>query len=159
MADNINHVAAPHSFTRKSELTDSDYICVQCIELKNKLEETMEELKSARLIIDLIQQESAATVTSNQVEVSGEWMEVSPKHYVPTNKDNDKLLKRAPTKANVPLTVSNQYSIFEEDNTEEGRINHSDMDTVTLSKIRLLTKHLAIHVISWKHSVPKDFLI
>jgi hypothetical protein len=39
---------------------------VQCIELEKQLKETVNELKSARLIIELLQRESSTKITSNQ---------------------------------------------------------------------------------------------
>jgi hypothetical protein len=57
------------SISRKSELTNSAYICVQCRELKNQLQETVEELKSARLIVELLQ-DSSTRITSNQDDVN-----------------------------------------------------------------------------------------
>jgi hypothetical protein len=70
MADDTTHAVAMESISRKNELTNSDYICVQCIELKNQLKETVEELKSARLIIELLQQESSTRISSNQDDVN-----------------------------------------------------------------------------------------
>jgi hypothetical protein len=43
---------------------------VQCIDLKNQLKETVEELKAAQLIIELLQQESFTKITSNQDDVN-----------------------------------------------------------------------------------------
>jgi hypothetical protein len=51
---------------------------------------------------------------------------VSSKRCGATNKDKDKLfLNKAPFMENVQLTVSNRYTIFEEDNIEEDCIFHS----------------------------------
>jgi hypothetical protein len=61
MVDNTTHAVATQSISRKNELTIGDYICLQCIELRK-----LEELKSARLIIELLQQESSTRITSNQ---------------------------------------------------------------------------------------------
>jgi hypothetical protein len=55
MADIRSHAVASYVITREIDLTNDDYICVQCIELKNQLKEIVEELKSARLIIELLQ--------------------------------------------------------------------------------------------------------
>jgi hypothetical protein len=44
------------------------------------------------------------------------------------NKDDDALLKRAPTMENMQLTMSDRYSIFEEDNIEEGHVIHTAVD-------------------------------
>jgi hypothetical protein len=94
----------------------------------------VEELKSARLIIELLQQESSTKITSNQDDINRnnisyvtsnqainvDWVEVSSKCCGETNKDKDKpFLNKAPFMENVQLTLSNQYSIFKEDNIEE----------------------------------------
>jgi hypothetical protein len=64
---------------------------VQCIELEKQLKEIVNELKSAQLIIELLQQESSVKITSNQDDVNRsdvsqivinqgintEWVEVS----------------------------------------------------------------------------------
>jgi hypothetical protein len=70
LADSTTHTVRTQSISRKNELTISDYICVQCIELKNQLKKSVEELKSARLIIDLLQQESSTRITSNHHDVN-----------------------------------------------------------------------------------------
>jgi hypothetical protein len=70
LADNTTHTVPMQSISRKNELTISHYICVQCVELKNQLKETVEELKSARLIIDLLQQKSSTRITSNHHDVN-----------------------------------------------------------------------------------------
>jgi hypothetical protein len=62
-------VATP-GIIRRNELTSSDYICVQCIELKNQLKETVDELKSARLITELLRQQSFTKITSNQGDIN-----------------------------------------------------------------------------------------
>jgi hypothetical protein len=54
MADFISDAVASHGISREHDVTNGDFICVQCIELKNKLKETVEELESARLIIELL---------------------------------------------------------------------------------------------------------
>jgi hypothetical protein len=41
------------------------------------------------------------------------------------NEVNDKLLKKAPSMANVQLTVSYRYLVLEEDNTDEGSITYT----------------------------------
>jgi hypothetical protein len=52
-----------------------------------------------------------------------------------TNKD--KLLKKAPTRENVQVTVSNRYSILEMDNIVEGYVTHSTVDNkVVKSNLR-----------------------
>jgi hypothetical protein len=103
----------------------------------------VEELESARLIIELLRQASATNITSNQDDASrnnvshvstnqvrnAEWVEVNSKRCGATNKDKDKLLKRAPTRANAPITVLNRYSILEEDNTDEGCVSHFVADS------------------------------
>jgi hypothetical protein len=80
----------------------------------------VEELKSARLIIELLQQESATNITSNQDDtnrnniyhettnqvINAEWEEVNSKCCGATNKDKDRLLKRAGTRAIDPLSLS-----------------------------------------------------
>jgi hypothetical protein len=88
-----------------------------------------------------------------------------------TNKDKDRLLKRAPTRAIDPLTVSNRFSILEEDNTDEGGIIHSVIDSNGVnknrlinqedlqSKVGLLIKRFVTRMINWKHSVSRDYLM
>jgi hypothetical protein len=46
MVDNTTHpVATQGVIIKNKELINSDYVCVQCIELENQLKETVEELK------------------------------------------------------------------------------------------------------------------
>jgi hypothetical protein len=93
----------PHAVTTQSRNSEPT-ICVQCIELKNQLKETMEELKSALLIIVLLQQESSTRITSNYDDINrnnlphvginqainAEWAEVISRRCGATNKDKDK---------------------------------------------------------------------
>jgi hypothetical protein len=70
MADSIAQAKSTIDIIRKSEEINSDYNCLQCIELRNQLKEIVEELKSARLIIELLQQESSTEITSNQDDIN-----------------------------------------------------------------------------------------
>jgi predicted DsbA family dithiol-disulfide isomerase len=101
MAADIDHAEETIYRINKSELINSDYNCVQCIELKNQLKEIVEELKSARLIIELLQQKSSTIISSKQDDsnrnsisygvssqaINAEWVEVSSKCNGSINKD------------------------------------------------------------------------
>jgi DNA-binding transcriptional regulator LsrR (DeoR family) len=52
MADNATHGVVTLGMTRGNIIISSEHTCVQCIELERQLKETVNELKSARLIID-----------------------------------------------------------------------------------------------------------
>jgi hypothetical protein len=63
MVSQLTHAQAMQGIIKINELINSDHICLQCIELKNQLKQTMEELKSSRLIIELLQQDSSTKQT------------------------------------------------------------------------------------------------
>jgi hypothetical protein len=54
MADSASFTVATQSKIMENVPVNSAYICVKYIELENHLKETVEELKSTRLIIELI---------------------------------------------------------------------------------------------------------
>ena len=113
---------------------NSVHNCMNCIELTIQLKETEEELKSARLIIELLQRESVPRITSNQVDSRGsraslattnqdlntEWREVSLRCKGSNNKDKCNCKKDISSNANMHLSVANRFSILEEVGTEEG---------------------------------------
>jgi hypothetical protein len=70
MTSQLTHTWATQGVLKINELINSGHICLQCIELKNQLKETVKELKSARLIIELLQQESSTKITSNHVNIN-----------------------------------------------------------------------------------------
>jgi hypothetical protein len=129
--------------TSGNVLINGNFNCVQCMELMSQLKETMEKLKSAQLIIELLRQESATNITSiqdgtsqdhtNQNNIShvttkqvinDKWIEVNSKHYgVTSNGKNKLLLNKSQIRAQVPFTTTNRYSILEEENTVQGCIN------------------------------------
>jgi hypothetical protein len=70
MADNAVHAVPTLSTIAETVIINNHYICVQCTELKKKkLMETVEELKSTRLIIELLKQELSAKLTSTKNDV------------------------------------------------------------------------------------------
>jgi uncharacterized protein (UPF0147 family) len=89
---------------------------------------TEEELKSTRLIIELLQQELSAKLTSNNNDVvtnnsiNTNWVEVSVRHSGVISKDKDKLLQKA---LSSQLIVANRYSVLDEIATEEGSAIHT----------------------------------
>jgi hypothetical protein len=117
MADNTTHAMAMQSISRRNELTISDYICLQCIELKNQLKETKICLIIYRTFTTrIIYQNNLKSrwcyykqlshVATNQV-INADWVEVSSRCCYAADRDEDKSLRQAPTKTNLQLTVSN----------------------------------------------------
>jgi hypothetical protein len=90
--------------------------------------ETVEELKSTRLIIELLQQELSAKLTSNKNDVvtnksiNTKWVEVSSRHSGVICNNKDKLLQKVLTSQ---LIVANRYSVLKEIATEESHVNHT----------------------------------
>jgi hypothetical protein len=90
--------------------------------------ETVEELKSMRLIIELLQQELSAKLTSNKNDIvtdksiHAKWVEVSSRHSGVISNDKDKLSQKVLTSQ---LIVANRYSVLEEIATEESRVIHT----------------------------------
>jgi hypothetical protein len=108
MADDTAHTLMSQDKTQIEELKCSDYICVQCIELENKLRNALDELKSARLIIELLQHESSSSLTSKLTITGGsdilhetsnhhtnnEWVKVNHKRQETFIKDNQQKRKK-----------------------------------------------------------------
>jgi hypothetical protein len=101
MADGAGHSLKYHDITRKEELKCSEYTCAQCMELENKLKNALEELKSTRLIIELLQHELSSltqkltlTGSSNTPQetsnhhINNEWVKVNHRCHEPITKDN-----------------------------------------------------------------------
>jgi hypothetical protein len=137
MADSANLTVATRSKVMENVPVNSGYICVKCIELENQLKEAVEELKSARLIIELLQQESVPKITSKQdirrsnashvatnQGTNTDWVEESSRCSGPINKDKGNFLKKISTRANMYLTVSNPFPVFGENEAEKGRAVH-----------------------------------
>jgi hypothetical protein len=129
MADGEAIPVQTQSKIRGNVPLNSDYNCKKCIELAIQLNETEEELKSARIIIELLQLESVPRITLNQVDASlvainqdlnTEWREVSTRCRGSINKDKYNCIKDISSSANIHLKVANRFSILEEDETEEG---------------------------------------
>jgi hypothetical protein len=123
-----------HDSTRGNVLINGNFNCVQCMDLMIQLKETMEELRSAQLITELLRQESATNITSIQDDKSQDdtnqnkiphastkqvlndkLIEVNSKHFGVNCNGKDKLLfNKSHTRTQVPFTTTNRYSIFQE---------------------------------------------
>jgi hypothetical protein len=131
MADDTAHILTSQNKAREEELKCSEYICVQCIELENKLKNALEELKSTRLIIELLQHELSSSLTSkltitgrcNIQETSNhntnnEWLKVNHKRQEHFIKDNQKK-KEANSWADQHLLSSNLFEILDVVNSDK----------------------------------------
>ena len=62
----------------------SEYICINCCAYESQLNNVLEEWKSARTIIDILQREVPATITTqntcNEQTTTKEWTTISPKN-------------------------------------------------------------------------------
>jgi hypothetical protein len=120
---------------RKNQVGESDCseaTCGQCIELESRIKKVSEELKSTRLIIELLQQEITrlgADITSkgskdpqqevNNYHVNTDWVKVNYKWQESASKDIELEKREAASTAGLRLTSPNQFEILVGINSDE----------------------------------------